>query len=398
MVSVAVGIAAGFGASFIQGATTGLIISIGLSAASATSAYQSAKNAKKAASQGTAASERKQLIRASNGPMVGITGRSEIAGTIFFAEEIKDGSQLHLCVALCGHLLPEGERVIMGCHRIMMDDVEVPQGESHSGRVYVKIYDGTQHHIDAIEPRLRDCYSWREDMIGKGICFAHIHLKYNSDTFPNGIPNFKFLLDTVNPVPEPESETPLEPMNSADALEYYLRTIFEAEDGEINREMFDQARAICAEEVDNGSGETEPRYTCNGCWDYNESHRNIINKILQTCAGQLEYIDGKFGLRPGVYLGPPDFTLTTDDIIGDISVQPMPERQNLANVITGTHVNPDFEFQTVDFPEVRSDEFIDNDGEELNDDLNLELVHSTWQAQRLLWKSPINNQDLSGLT
>ena len=380
VISVAAGVAGGVAA---KSAITG--ISIALTTLSLATSRKAAKEAKKALSEGTPASERKQMLRASNGPMVGILGRSEISGTLFFAEEVKSESQLHLCVALCGHSLDEGEPVIAGCHRIMMDDVEVPQGESHSGRVYMRVYDGRQTTIDDIEPRLRDCYSWQDDMVGKGICFAHIHLKYHADTFPNGIPNFKFLLDTVNPVIEhyDDWEQALEPLNSADALEYYLRHVFDADDSEINTTMFDQARALCDETVTNSEGEPEPRYTCNGCWDFSESHRSVINKILQTCAGQLEYVDGQFGLRPGAYLGPPDFTLTTDDIIGDITVQPMPERQDLGNVITGTHVNPLFSYQTVDFPEVRSDEFIEQDGEKLNEDFNLEYVHSTYQAQRL---------------
>ena len=336
-------------------------------------------NKMKKQSEGTASSDRKQMVRASNGPMVGILGRSEISGTIFFAEEVKSDDQLHLCIALCGHLLTEGKPVIAGCHRVMMDDLEVPMGESHDGKVYVRVYDGSQSSIDDIEERLKNCYSWTDDMVGKGICFAHVHLKYDSDLFPSGLPNFKFLLDTEG-VDEADERLLL---HSSAALEYYLREVFEADDSEINRAMFDQALSICKETVINTGREEEPRYTCNGCWDYNESHKNVIDKITQTCAGSLEYVDGQFGLRAGAYHGPADFTLTTDDIIGDISVQPIPERQELCNIVTGTHVSPGIEYQTVDFPEVRSPEYIEEDGEELNEDFNLEFVHSTYQAQRL---------------
>ena len=128
MAAVVVGVAAGYAASFVPSITLGAIISIGFSAAAATSSYQSSRAARKALSEGTPASERKQMLRASNGPMVGILGRSEISGTLFFAEEVKSESQLHLCVALCGPSLDEGEPVIAGCHRIMMDDVEIPCG------------------------------------------------------------------------------------------------------------------------------------------------------------------------------------------------------------------------------------------------------------------------------
>ena len=216
-------------------------------------------------------------------------------------------------------------------------------------------------------------------MVGQGICFAHIHLKHDGDLFPSGIPNFKFLLDTEA---NDSDGQPVE-LTSAEALERYLRQVFGAGDREINTAMFSQARALCNERVTNTEGKQERRYTCNGCWDYNETHKSVINKILQTCAGSLEYVDGQFGLRCGAYHGPPDFTLDTGDIIGDISVQPVPEHQNLVNVVTGTHVSPLHDYQTVDFPEVRSAELIAVDGEELEDDYNLEFVHSSYQAQRL---------------
>ncbi|MCW7552123.1 hypothetical protein NX722_05580 [Endozoicomonas gorgoniicola] len=335
----------------------------------------------KGKSQGTSPSDRKQMVRSSNGPLVGLLGRSEISGTIFFAEEIKSGSQLHLCLALCGHAAKAGKPVIRKCHRIMMDDVEVPQGSSHNGKVYVRVYDGSQTSINDIEKRLKDCYSWQDDMVGKGICFAHLHLKFDRNLFPNGLPNFKFLLDSEGFEDREEKKPVL--MNSAVALERYLRDVLEADNDEINRDLFDQAIAICNETVIGSNGKPEPRYGCNGCWDYSESHRSVIENIVQTCAGSLEYVDGQFGLRAGAYNGPPDFVLTTNDIIGDIVVQPMPERKELSNVVSGTHVNPDFNYQTVDFPEVRSEEYIKQDGEELNTDFDLEMVHSTYQAQRL---------------
>jgi len=345
--------------------------------------------------QGTSPSDRKQMVRASNAPLVGAQGLNDISGTIFFAEEVKDNDQLHLCLALCGHPLPSGEQVIYRSRRILMDDLEVPEGVSHGGKVYVRVYDGSQASIDDIEPRLKNCYSWQSDMVGRGICFAHIHLKFDAELFPSGLPNFRFLIDTEDDSAR-EDEEPQSRLAS-DALLYYLVEVFGAAPEEINTDAFAQARAICAETVINSQGEPEPRYTCNGCWDYSETHKNVINKILQTCAGELEYTEGQFGLRAGAYHGPPDFTLTGADIIGDIQAQPMPERRELANVVNGTHVSPLHDYQTVDFPEVRSEQWIAEDGEELNDDYSLEFVHSSYQAQRLA-SLQLNRSRLSTVT
>ena len=370
----------------------GLSATTWLAVASVALAGASVLMAKKVpTSAGTNPGDRKQVIRSAASSMVGIMGTVQISGVLTFAEDRKnsdpdsgEGDELHLVIAIAGTTRPEGTPVIKNVNKVLMDDKEIPLGESHSGNVYVKVYDGSQTTIDDLETGLTSLNSWRNDMIGKGICFAHVRLRFDPELFPSGIPNFVFELDTLGKTEPPENEEPQQiPSLTSDTVLLYLQHHFGAEDDEIDFESFEIARPICAEMVETGDGGEEHRYTANGAFNFDEPHKQIIDKLRLTAAGNLTYMFGKFGFQVGVYNGPPDFTLNEDDIINDVSVKPQPDRRSLVNTAKGVHVWPENKFQEVDFPEIQSAAMLADDGEELGKDLDFEFCHSPYQCQRL---------------
>ncbi|WP_299733833.1 hypothetical protein [uncultured Endozoicomonas sp.] len=368
--AVGAGVAAAAG---VMAVTTALAISAVALAATAL------LNKPKMPGTGTSPSDRKQVIRSAASPMVGIQGRTQVSGVLSFAEERKNkssddgkGDELHLALTLAGHTQPAGVPVVKSVKKVFMDDKEIPLGSSHSGKVYVRVYDGSQTKISDLGSELTGLKSWRNDMIGKGICFAHIRLKYDNKLFPSGVPNFVFELDSND-----------DESLSSDAVLNYLQHHFGAADDEIDLDSFNIARPICAETVATGNGGTEPRYTANGAFNFDEPHKQVIDKMKVSAAGKLTYLYGKFGFQVGAYNGPADFVLTEDDIIGNVTVKPQPDRRSLINTCKGKHVWPDGKFQEVDFPQVYSESMIADDGEELIKDLDLEFVHSPYQCQRL---------------
>ena len=369
MPPVVIGIAAGVAASVGASVAIGTAIAIGAAAMSVSALLMQKKPSMDA---GTNPSDRKQVIRSAAAPMAAVVGTSQISGVLTFAEENKSNDELNLVVALSGHTEAAGTPAIQSVNKVLMDDEEIPLGDSHGGKVYTRVYDGSQTKISDLGSELTSLPSWQNDMIGKGICFAHIRCRFDQELFPNGLPNFVFELDQSGAV-----------SLSSDAVLNYLQKNFGAQQDEIDFSSFDAARPVCSETVSNGDGGTEERYTCNGAYNYDETHKSILDKMLVTCAGQLTYINGKFGLRIGAYNGPADFILTEDDIIGDVSVKPQPDRRSLINTCKGKHVWPDAKFQEVDFPHVQSESMLSEDGEELDKDLNLEFCHSPYQCQRL---------------
>ncbi|ETR75864.1 hypothetical protein X566_19045 [Afipia sp. P52-10] len=71
---------------------------------------------------------------------------------------------------------------------------------------------------------------------------------------------------------------------------------------------------LCDERVATASGGTEPRYTSNGWYQFDNEPKDVINAILATCDGWLaEAGDGTLAVKVGVYREP-TVTLTQNEI------------------------------------------------------------------------------------
>ena len=338
-------------------------------------------SSKRKVSKGTPPEHRREVVRGAKVPMVGVLGEMPVAGTVVHAAHA--GGHLHLVFALCGHKY-SGRPVINDAPFFLFNESkkDLQKQTTAAGSYYthnstwvwsVTIYDGAQTHIDHL-PTLKSAPGWSGDMIGKGIVLAHVRLYDHSGHFPSGIPDFLFHLD---------AREPGQPALSSDVILRYLRNDFEATDDELYLPSFDRARIICDEPVITAAGANENRYTAGGAYDFDESHADVLERLLQTCGGKLVYQSGRFSLYVAAHYGDPVLEITEADIIGDVEITPMPERRDLANIITGTYTDALSDYQTADFPEVASERYLLEDGEELEDDFDLEYVQRSDQAQRL---------------
>lgn len=129
-------------------------------------------------------------------------------------------------------------------------------------------------------------------------------------------------------------------------------------------------------------GETEPRYTCNGCFDTDASPAAVLDALAGAMAGKIVPIGSDFYPFPGVWQEP-DFTLNETMLRGlPGASNPLPRRERI-NVVKGTFNNPEANYQRDDFPQIVSDAFIEEDGAELARDLDLAFTNSPSMAQRI---------------
>ena len=332
--------------------------------------------------KGTPPEHRRQIVRGAMVPMVGVLGKTLVGGSVVFAQNAS--GWLHLVLALAGSK-KAARAVITDAPYFLRDEKRIDlKRKKTSGGTYfsynseslnVAVYDGAQTRPEHL-PTLSGVFS--SDMIGKGIVLAHVSLMDNKYYFPDGLPDFSFCIDASEFV-----NGKISPSFSSDVILKYLKNDFEATDDEIDLESFERARVICDNAVVTAAGANENRYTAGGAYDFNETHADIIERLLQTCGGKLVYQYGRFSIQVAAYQGEPVLELTEADIIGDVEITPMPERRDLANIIKGTYTDALSGYQSADFPEVSSERYLLEDGEEIEDDFELEFVQSSDQAQRL---------------
>lgn len=320
----------------------------------------------------TGQQERKQILRSSTAPMAFVYGCTVVSGLLFFAEE-QAGSQdknewVHLAIALTGHPIDRIGNIWLG------DDLIGTYGDNVTYQIH--------NNRDTPDPfMLSNCPSWKEDMVGKGICWARVSLKYDQDKFPAGIPNIKFEVYGKH-VLDPRSGLTLWTDNAALCIMDYYRTYLGVPDSDINTAQFIQAANISDQDLNDGGGYRK-RYTINGVFDAGETQSGVLDDMHLACAGEPTYMAGQHGLLVGAYYGPATMDIMPGQIISDVKIIPEAAYGDKINIVTGTFLDAQAQYAETDYPAVKVDQYIIDDGAEFRTDLKLRFVSNEFQAQQL---------------
>ncbi len=370
-VPIIAGVAAGAGAyAAVTVVTVSMALSIGTAVAAATMML-TAKTPSMADYR--SASERNQVLRAAASDKTCVYGRVVSSGLLSFAAEQAgeqdEGEWLHLALVIAGHKLSRIGDIWLGDDPIS-DFSEVVSFELHADR-------------QTCDPfMLAKCADWKEDMIGQGITWLRISLKFDAQKFPSGLPNIK-VEKFGKEVWDPRDSKWKWSDNVALIILDYYRSWLKVPDDEIRMNEFIVAANICDELLTRPDGTHEPRYTANFEFDLGEPRAKVLEAMHMACAGQPTYIGGKHGIIAGAYYGPASDEIRSHQIAGDIELLPEPSSSDKINQVTGTFVDP-VTFKKTDFPAVIVKEWVEEDGGlELLEDLDLRCVTSEYQAQRL---------------
>lgn len=366
IIAVAIGLAASAAAaaSYIA-ISTALIITIGAAVAGALLTKAPSFSGY------TSQQERKQVLRSSVAPAVTVYGTSVVSGMLFFAEEEKGNKEkewIHMGIVVADHPVDHIGRIWLG------DELIGDYGDKASYTV----------HIDrqTADPfMMANAQSWKDDMIGKGITWVRISLKFDNDKFPAGLPNIKFEVFGKR-VYDPRNGSVAWSDNAALCILDYYRSTLGVADGDLYMSQFIQAANVCDQVLNDGGGNRK-RYTINGAFDADEKQASVLDDLHKACAGEPTYMAGKHGMLAGAYYGPATMDLTSDQIIDDIKMTPEAAFGDKLNMVTGTFLDPEQQYSEVEFPVVSVQSYIDEDGSEFTDDLKLRFVNNEYQAQQL---------------
>lgn len=367
--AISIGASAAAAASIIS-VSTAMVITIGATVAGALLTKSKVPSLGNYTSQ----QERKQVLRSSTSPMVVIYGKTVVSGTLFFAEEESgdqdDGEWVNLAVTIAGHEINRVTNIYLGDENITAFGPDA-EFEIHNNRQTVDPF------------MLRNCPSWKEDMIGKGICWARISLKFSVEKFPAGLPNIKFEVEGKK-VYNPLTKVTEWSANAALCIRDYYKTECGVLDSDINDDQFISAMSICNQIVTNGPNNvTRRRYEINGSFDLTDAQSSVLDDLHMACAGEPTYMAGRHGIIVGAWAGQSPIDLHEGQIVSDIKIIPEASYGEKLNQVTGTFLDPLAQYTETDYPAVKVDAYIEQDGGEFTDDLKLRFVANEYQAQQL---------------
>jgi len=389
--AVAAGYAAGAGALAAGLVTaTGAAWAIGAAVAVGTAALQ---NSLKPDMPGVDESSREAqtLTTEPLQPRRGIYGETVVSGSIVGYGKRKMGDkEAHVVViTLAGHNIESAELY------------EVNGKPRPSGTTY-QIFKGDQTTVS--QTALQYCDGWTNEHIGFGVAYAVVTIPIDPEEMPSGLQNVTFKAKGKR-IYDPRKDTtvggdgPHRP-NDETTWEWSDNTILCALDYQrfhgykkLGLNKFDMAHImdqanICDEMVTyndtDGEQQSEKRFTCNGSWTFDQSPSRVLERIMSSCGGKPYRRGGKMYLQTASYHGMAEITLNDTDAAGEITITPHRELKERCNLVRASFQDPKKGFQPTDAPVITNSIYVDRDGMELEDDLQLNFTNSSTMAQRLM--------------
>ncbi|ENN8404515.1 DUF1983 domain-containing protein [Proteus mirabilis] len=318
-------------------------------------------------------SERKQMLRSASAPETVVVGKTMMSGLLFFAEEEEgeqdENEELYMALAIASHPIHKLGQIYFNDDKIE-DLGDNAQYEFHNGRTEADPY------------LLKYAPSWKEDMIGRGLAWLRLTLRFDQEKFPYGVPNVKSEL-WGKEIYDPRTEKTAWSNNGALVILDYYRHYLGVQDSDIDWNAFKVAADICDETVQTPDGKSEPRYTLNGAYELEESPASVLEMMHKCIAGEPTYIAGKHGILMQVYNGPALLTIDESQIIDTVTVTPELSLRDATNAIYGTFVDAEQQYNKTDFEPVVIEEWIEEDGLEIKENMDYRFVTSPYQANRL---------------
>ncbi|AFH92772.1 phage tail tip protein J-related protein [Providencia stuartii] len=318
-------------------------------------------------------SERKQILRSAVAPETIIVGKTVCSGLLFFAEEEKgdqtENERLFMALAIAAHKVDRIGQIWLN------DDLIGAFGDKAS-------YEFHNGRTDCDPYLLKNAPSWKEDMIGDGLAWLRLTLKYDAEKFPYGVPNVKVEV-WGKQIYDPRTDKTVWSNNGALVILDYYRSYLSVPDSDIDFEAFKVAADLCDEPVTTPEGETEPRYTINGAYELSESPASVLDHMHKCIAAEPTYVAGKHGILMQAYNGPAVLRIEPNQIIDTVNITPELGLRDATNAIYGTFVDAEQQYIQTDFEPVIVQEWVEEDGLEIKENIDYRFIVSPYQAARV---------------
>ncbi len=361
-----------------------------------------------------------------------VYGSTKKSGAIIFMETTDNNKQLHMLIQVASHEIESFDTIYFndealtiarqtnlsgqtindanGIYRYYITSPskyanntteilrEPPYGIGKSYGNQIKLHTGSDDQL-ADADLVGIVSKWTSAHRLRGIAYIYLTLEYDTDAFPNGVPNVSAEIKGKKLFDFRDDSTAFSD-NPALCIYDYLtdtRLGLGISRDNIDTTSFTTMANLCDENVTKVGGGTEKRYTCNGIVYSDIAPMQILEDMLTSCLGVLSYSNGKFILKGGQYVAPVA-SFDEDDFISGININSKQSRKSLHNTVKGIFTGAETNFQPTDYPAVTSSTFVAEDGETITSDVDLPFTSSSATAQRIAKVSLFKNRQQMVLT
>ena len=341
------------------------------------------------------AGNRTQIIKQPAQPRRVVYGTMRVSGVLTYISTTDDDKFLHMIISMTCHEIDGFESFRIDDSTVTMEanQVSAPnrfrKGNTATGDKLVELNTHTGADDQVADTLLTQrVKEWTTDHRQRGVAYMYCQLEFDRDAFPRGLPNISATIRGKK-VFDPRDSSTAFSNNPALCIRDYLtdtRYGLGCSADEIDDTAFIAAANACDELVtlsaESGGG-TQKRYTLDGTFETNRTPKKIIEDMLSSCGGILNYTNGKFRLLVAEYRSP-SVSLVQSDFIGPIQLQAKTSLADQYNTVKGTYSPVSTDYIATDYPPVTSATFKTEDNNETHVfDYDLPYTTDSARAQRL---------------
>lgn len=329
--------------------------------------------------------DRKISTNAGSTPRRIIYGETRTGGQYVLEETSGDDSEyMHVICVFAAHQCEEiGDIYLDDSVLFEWDGSTHTLTEEFNGKaeVYFRLGDQGTAMPDAVN----QIPSWTESDKLLGQTYIYVRFQYDEDIWDSRRMNLSAVIKGKNDILDPRTGLSGYTDNQALCSLDYLRwgRGMNINDAVIDFDSVKIAADVCDELVTKGAGETEKRYTVNGSVELNSPAIDTLQSLSLAGSSTWSRPAGRWFLISGAYSDAGAIELTEDDFIGGLDFSPRTEKSNLANIARGTFVDPEQNYEAVDFVHLAVDDYIQQDREELVQNLDFPWTNSSTMARRV---------------
>jgi len=311
-----------------------------------------------------------------------VYGKMRVGGqVVFISNSGDDNKYLHMAIAFASHEIESYEEIWFNDKKVWT----LSGGFQSDWGTYVTIdrkfgTDAQAASTDLVNANVL----WTTNHKLSGIAYIAFRLEWDTDKFPQGVPNITAVLKGKK-VYDPRTASTGWSQNPALCLRDYM---IDQKYGlgevvaNIDSTSLNAAANLCEEQVTLDAGGTQDRYQCNGVIETGNQIRANIEQLLASMGGMLTYSGGKYFIDGAEYKAPA-LTFTEADVISDIQTQTKQSRRGVYNGVKGIFVSEEKNYKVLDYPPQISSTYATEDGDPIYLDMALPFVTNNTQAQRL---------------
>ena len=311
-----------------------------------------------------------------------VYGKMRVGGqVVFISNSGDDNKYLHMAIAFASHEIESYEEIWFNDKKVWT----LSGGFQSDWGTYVTIdrkfgTDAQAASTDLVNANVL----WTTNHKLSGIAYIAFRLEWDTDKFPQGVPNITAVLKGKK-VYDPRTASTGWSQNPALCLRDYMlddKYGLGEVTANIDSTAINAAANLCEEQVTLDAGGTQDRYRCNGVIETGNQIRANIEQLLASMGGMLTYSGGKYFIDGAEYKAPA-LTFTEADVISDIQTQTKQSRRGVYNGVKGIFVSEEKNYKVLDYPPQISSTYATEDGDPIYLDMALPFVTNNTQAQRL---------------